>query len=511
MKLMRRSKILGMAITERSVTVAELSFAHQPATIVRTAELALGPELTLDDPTTLGQRLSHFLREKGFSASRAVVGVPAKWLMAREKEIPPASAELAASTLKIQAERDFGAETKDLVLDYAGEPNERLGQRVLLVAMLRERLDRVVQAVEQSGLTVLAVTSSTLALAAALGGASSLQPAGGQRNNRSAEADPAKTPRDGEKRQGLLLALSGDAAELTMTGEGGLPLLRHLPVPMSSEHLANGKSEATVASLGSELRRAVALLPKASEGRAMWLWDGLGLSSQAVETLTQRAGFPVQSAPELRDVKTNGDTHHNGQEALVPRLQRFGPAIALALTPEHPAIDMLHPRLAEKKKQRISRQTIWGTAIALAVVLAGAYLVWDVQHKEKVLADLQTKLKGVGTDVATAMARTGKVSVARGWFPEKRPSYLSCLREITQAFPTEGSIWATSFTLKETPQGFKGVLSGRATDQGPIRDVLGKLQNNKKFADVKNGPMREAGGKSKDWTFSISFTFKALE
>jgi len=34
-----------------------------------------------------------FLRERGFGASRTVVGIPAKWLIAMERDVPPAGEE----------------------------------------------------------------------------------------------------------------------------------------------------------------------------------------------------------------------------------------------------------------------------------------------------------------------------------------------------------------------------------------------------------------------------------
>src|SRR5688572_13517726 len=106
------SSFLGIAIGERSLTVAEVSQSHGKWEVRRCAQF----EPPADNP---GEALSRFLRENGFSASQAVVGLPAKWIVAREKDIPPADSEMAADVLRLQAERLFSSELKDLIFDYA--------------------------------------------------------------------------------------------------------------------------------------------------------------------------------------------------------------------------------------------------------------------------------------------------------------------------------------------------------------------------------------------------------
>src|SRR5687767_14801359 len=154
------SSFLGIAIGERSLAVVEVSASRGAWEVRRCAQF----DPPAENP---GEAFGAFLREKRFSASQAVVGLPAKWIVAREKGIPPADETMAADVLRLQAERLFSSELKDLIFDYAGTPDPNAPGKVLLLAMPRQQLDRAVAMLETAGLTVAGVLPSTLALAAA--------------------------------------------------------------------------------------------------------------------------------------------------------------------------------------------------------------------------------------------------------------------------------------------------------------------------------------------------------
>jgi hypothetical protein len=78
----RSNSFLGLAVGERAVACAEVQVQGDRRTVRRTATFTFGPDLSLDKPEAAGQALAAFLRQKKFSASRAVVGLPAGWLIA---------------------------------------------------------------------------------------------------------------------------------------------------------------------------------------------------------------------------------------------------------------------------------------------------------------------------------------------------------------------------------------------------------------------------------------------
>ena len=84
------------------------------------AELVYPEGLVLTRPEELGKALAAFLRDNQFTATDAVVGIPARWLVVKPKDVPPADAATLVPMLRLQAEADFSSELKDLVYDFVG-------------------------------------------------------------------------------------------------------------------------------------------------------------------------------------------------------------------------------------------------------------------------------------------------------------------------------------------------------------------------------------------------------
>jgi hypothetical protein len=489
MKWTGKQSFLGIAFGERSVGVAEIGppsrgggggSAGGAWEVRRAAEFQ--PSSSLDDAATV-DAFKAFLREFGFGASRAVVGVPARWVVAREREVPPSSDEQASSVLRMQAERMFSAELGELTVDYAGTADPTGARNVLLVALPKRQLERVVKLVEGAGREVAAVMPSTLALSDAIAP--------------DAGAD------------GLVLNIGGDAVELSARRGGAPKLLRHLSARGNDFASANGAREAAVTSLAGEIRRPVALMPRGggmpvgstASAESLHLWDGVGLGAGDATTLARQAGVDLRGgdAP-LRSMGLTGKS---------PEVARFAPALALAVAgarPHRGAVDFLHPRLAPPKKRRIGRRGAWAIAIASAAAMLLLALWIDVRWSESNVADLKSKLDALKPAVQTSELTAQHISTARGWYPEGRPAVLDCLHEIAAAFPDNGEpIYVLKFTLPETRH---GSFSGKSPNRALVLDLVDRLHANKNFADVKPDYTLDAGGSSNEVAFSISFTYQ---
>jgi hypothetical protein len=468
-----QNSVLGLVVGERSIIAAEVSVARDRRAVKRTAEFLFPAGTSLEKPDELGMALSQFLRQNQFSTSKAVIGVPARWLMARDKDLPPATAELAASTLRLQAERHSSAD--DLVFDYAGEPDPRKPRKVLLAAMLRPQMEKLERMADAAGLRLMGITSATLALAnAAVNG-------------------PGNS---------LLLTIAPDAMELAARHEGTPVLLRHLASSNASAALKNGGAQDVASMIGSEIRRVVTLMPPNGEAsRSITLWDSLGLTEGELPILQDRAGLAVESGGDLKSI---GISSPSDQQAT-----RFAPAIALAMSGAQGRLplDFMHSRLATKKESRLGRRTVWGIILGVAAVALLTFLLIDQRNREADLAALDAHLKKIGPDIKAAENLTEKVSYGRGWY-ETRPPVLECLREITRAFRDDEPIWVSNFTLRDNN---KGTLKGRAADRRYINDLQERLQTNKNFSDVRLQEFREVGGSSREISFSLNFVFKATE
>lgn len=499
-----RHHYLGIAIGERSITVAEVAPRHGvsaaapgvPAWEVRRAAefiLPAPPEGASDDAAAaaIGAVLAKFLRDNGFGgAGRAVVGVPARWLVARERELPPTSPDQANEILRLQAERMFSAELGELTVDYAGQADANNARGVLLVAMPNKQLRRVVSIVEAAGKQVTAVMPSTLALADAVAAANA-----------------------NDNHDGIVLSLSGDAVELSAHRAGSPKVLRHLPVRGPDLASSNGTRESAMSMLAGEIRRTVAMMPRGvpagpagiapRSAEGLHVWDGIGLDAQDAATLAQQAGVDLRGGTGATALSALGvASSAGGSEA------RFAPALALALsgaTRRPGAVDFLHPRLAEPKKQLIGRREGWAIFIGLACLLALGALYWDVKRTESAIAEIRTNLDAQAPLLQDATLTAAHVGTARGWFHGGRPPVLECLRDITSQFPDGGeAIYFTKLTLPENRQ---GRATGKAPNRDLVYDLIDHMNASKIFQGAKSDYTLEAGGQSSEVAFSISFTY----
>lgn len=479
--IMRPSSFLGISVSERAIACAEITTAGERRTVRRLASFNLPQGVSFDNPDAAGQAIHAFLRENQFSASRAVVGVPAKWLIAMEREIPPSDDETAEAMLRLQAERLAVSESGEMVFDYVGEADRTSARKVLLTAMLRQRLDQVEAALDTAGLSVLAISSSALTLA----------------RGAAAHAD-----------QNLpMVLLNRGGAEVVFRHQGAPRSLRHVSVMA-----VNGHGPVPVGPLSAELSRAVALVPTNGNGsgREMLLWDGVGLSDADLSELSSRMGFSVRHSDALGLLGLQASPDLGSKAVVDEKAQLFAPALSLALAGADRTLlplDFKHSRLSAPRTSRVSRRTMW-LAITATVVVGGLiYLYLLVGARESHAADLRKQLKDMGPQIKANEALADRVNYARGYF-ETRPPVLECLRELTTTFRDNDPIWVTSVSMKDSR---KGILQGKAADKNAANALVDRIRGNKKFAEVKIGEIRDVGGKSRDVTFQISFTFTAPE
>jgi len=469
-------KILGLAIEERSVLAAEIRIVGGRCELKHAAEFVFPKDLSVDDPTPLGRLLRQFLRENHFAAKRAVLGIPAKWLLVKEKTIPPAGAEAIAGILRMQAERDFSSDLTDLVIDYTDGTDSDQGRSVLLVTTLREKMDRVLAMAHAAGLRVQSVTSSAMALASAA--------------TDQSRPGPVYT-----------LHLRPHYAELTIQAGRRFRLVRHLPATNSE------CTEPSLEGIADQMRQVVSLLPRSqasAEPEGLVIWDGAGLAPAALHSLGERFRLQVKVSEGLSALGIAGTCFAHEADGKC-----FAVAAALGLAgvrPGQPAIDFLHSRLVAKKKTALGRRVLWAT-VAAALVVAGVFVLLDWQEEEEDLAALKNRLEEMKEDIQAAKSMIKKVSFARDSY-DRTPRFLDCLRGLTLAFPAEGGIWATSLALRED---MRGIVSGKAADERVVLEVLDALKRGDAFSDVKLLHMREAGMSSREVSFAVSFAFLGTE
>jgi hypothetical protein len=479
----RGSSYLGVAVGDRAITCAEVAAAGSSRHAVRrTATFVPGEGMSLETPDATGQALAAFLRQKKFTATRAVVGVPARWLIAVEKEVPPADEEQAKAALRLQAERLAVAEHGEVVFDFAGRTDRAQLSKVLLVGMLRQRLENVERLLDAAGMNVISITSTGLALAS------------------------ATAARGGD---GGVLALVPGGGELVWRAGGSPRMLRHVPVAANGQVAPAGPASP----IESELRRMIAMAPTNGSvaSRSLLVLDGVGVEPERAAALSDRLGVPVKSAgaAEALGLASAMVAPADSDSTDLQAPGKFAPAMALALAgarPELMPVDFKHSRLTPPKPQRIGRPAVWGGILgaAVLVLLISMYVV--TSQKENDLEGLNDQLKKIDPDVKAAKANIARLQYGRGFF-DARPPVLDALRDITQSFHDEERVWATGVTFKDAGAITRGTLTGKAADQQTALTLLNRLQKNKRFAEVKAPDLRKADERSGEWAFTISFVY----
>ncbi|HEY4328152.1 MAG TPA: pilus assembly protein PilM, partial [Phycisphaerae bacterium] len=364
------NKILGMAVGQKSIHIAEVSSKGSSYAVSVCAEFVFPEGLSLSTPDKLGHELQKFLKAKQFSTKEVVMGLPAKRLVTRRKEIPAANAATAATVLRVQAEGEFSSELDNLIMDFAGTPSIAEPSTVLLIATNKVLVDECRTMAEAAGLRVAAITSTT----AALGRATSRLPGG----------------------DGLVLNMGPTGAEL---------VIQHGLLPAHLRHLNMAGGGESVSMLANEIRRTVAAIPRNGTPMTLALWN----SSEAENpqsVLEQRLAMPV-TMPNVTNLVSTGSQDTRG----------YAPAVALALSAMESglAVDFLHSRLAPPKAAGMSLQKRLAILGGIVVVSIVGYGYYDLSNKQADLDNVQASITKQSKPVAIADQQIQRFDAARSW------------------------------------------------------------------------------------------------
>ncbi len=501
-------RVLGIAFEERYAVVSEVRLARGVRPEERTGEFQFPEETGWQDPQRLGKAFGQFLREQHFSARRAVAGLPAKWLMSREVNVPPAAPAATANIVRLEAEREFSPDPTALGLDYADALDASAARPVFLVGALRERIQQVQAVAEAARLKLLAVTSSALAVSSAT--------------------------TDSSAAVGLTLVLRPGNSDLVASLGRHFCVMQHVPISEPGSGGIESAPGVVVGALETEVRRALGTVARShtQEGAAeLTIWDGIGLPPDALRGMTAHLGFEVKLRSQLPEVSLRP-----AQTGEAPALVRFIPATALgisALNGHRPAIDLLHSRLQPPAERLLGRRAMLALGAAAAIAAVGFALTYYWHREQASVARKMAQYERLKPQIDAAQELVDKIGATRDWY-DGRPRLLDCLRELTMATSSDGRVWFTKVTIKpvivaETraaaPQAGKPVqakpapkkmldvaLIGAASDERPLLEFRDRLGRVKGVSDVKTSMNSRTGAKAgREVGFSLSYNYIAPE
>jgi len=462
--------LLGLAIDEHGVMVAEIGGRSGRPDVRRVGHWAFPAPFDGGQAQELGHQFKQYLRANHFSSKQAVIGIPTKWVVAREIVAPPANPEALAGMLAIQAERAFSLNASELIFDYCGQPSTSEGRKILLLAARRQMIEQVKEIATVAGLQVQGVTVSALAF-----------------DRERSKADAAR---------GFGLYARPTYCEFWSQGAGRPDALKHVPMPST-----NGMPDDRTQRLAAALQRLIMLMPQQGQTPPyqVTLYDACGGSEGLVDRLNERLAPQItvrQGGAEL-----SGGLRLEGAESIA--------AAAVAMTGagmSKPQVDFLNPRIGRRQTSPHKRLVGWGVFAAAAVVLVVGAVLVDWQRTRSDIGTYTEQLEGMSGDLEKARAVVDRMAYARSW-TSQTPEFLECLRQLTMAFPEAPTVWATSLALNENSE---GSLVGRAVDDTGIIEVQDRIKQNGAFSDVQMIHIRDVGRNSNEKEFALKFKFQGV-
>ncbi len=459
-----RHRTLGIALQEQGLLVVEARPSGKQADLRGAVRMDAPPESLPGGAAALAPQLRAFLKEHDLHGHRAVVGMPARWLVSREMSVPPVEPAQLAGLLRLRAEREIAADVGRLVADYSRAEDGEPGGTVLLVAMLQEHLDQVKAMCREAGLRLEAVVPTVMVLAAAA-------PGPGCR---------------------VVLNVGENATDVAIVTDGAFRIVREVPA-------------AEPDALAGAVRRMLAPLGGPPGQVVVWGQAPEGLEDH----LAGRLGMPVVAGESVATV------HPAGGSSGRP----FAGAAALALADSDPAarpVNFTASRLAQAHKFRIGRRAVWAAALTLTVLLAVGAVLYNWQQNKEDVAGLQAQLKRMQPQIDSATQLVDRVNQTRGWY-DRRPPFLECLRALSSVFPKDGRIYAVSVGVsmvtdqKTHVESMQCVVTGKARDDSLVLKLVDALKASPQFANVKTDNLTGSQSADRTWSFAIHFTFVGSE
>jgi|LSQX01.3.fsa_nt_gb hypothetical protein len=460
--MFKKKTFLGILLGEHSFFVSELSFKGKTYFVNRSFEWVLPDNIS--DTEQLGVQLQSFLRSKRFSLSSPVIfGVPAKWVLLKDKRVPPADKETLLNLLRIESEKDFSIPLDELVFDYTTfGVKETDGQNLLLLAINKSKMNWISKISKKAKLKPKAIIPYSFALLTTKGVPSN----------------------------SLVIYFGKESSELVFFVNGMPASLKHLGAftEISEDAQEERVSSSKLDFISREIKRFFTIPPDYQDvtiPTELIVLDDYGLTEDELKIIEKNVSVPCKVLGKEDAFRASIGLASNGRD--------------IRTLP----INFLHSKLLIRKKIGW-KDNLLKVAVAIGVVLILIGIgILDVKNKTNEVEILKKQLSKISPELDTAKETLDFISSMQDWRGEKM-AFIECLREMTLSFPAEERIWVTSIAIRED---MRNLISGKAVDSKNVMEFIKNLQKNDRFSDVKLLYIRQSGGGARDNIFAISFVF----
>ena len=465
----RRTAVLGLSLDGGRLEGVALHRTNGPFQVQQSFSVALSLDPLTNDPELVGREIRNHLDAAGVRERFCVVGLPLKWALTTHVAIPDLPEADVASFLGIEAERGFPCDVSTLHVATARCPGVTGKQHALLVGVPRNHVARLEQALSAAKLKPL---SFSLAISA-------LQPA------------------ETSAGTGLMALLIGEThVGLQINAAGGVAALRALEGALELEASQRVLHADIVA---REVRITLGQLPPdlTETVRTIRIFGPSDLAQQLADELELRL--------DVMGLKIEPVTRYalDAFGTPLPADTVVRPAFSLAgeyLAGHAPAFEFLPPRIPAWKQaaQRYSSGKLQGAltaAGAVALLVGGLFFYQQCQ-----LWRLQAQWNGMAVKVGELESINKQIAQYRPWYDESVRG-LTILRNMTQAFPEDGSVTAKTVEIRDL---HSVTCTGTARNYQVLLQTLQRLRLLPQVRDANLGPTR---GQAPALQFSFAFVW----
>jgi hypothetical protein len=463
----RRKKLtslLGLVLDGSRLEGVVLRRPNGSLQVQQTFSVTLSLDPLTAAPELVGREIRNALDAAGVRERRCAVGVPLKWALTAQTELPALPEADAASLLQLEAERGFPCD----------------------VATLRLAHSRCALPEGRGYVTLAGIANSQLATLEQVLAAAKLKPVSFS-PGLAALQDPAAETSNGV----LALAIGESQVGLQITCGGGVAALRALEGAVENEgsrrtlhaDLVAREARITLAQLPAGLRESVRRI------RIFGPRDLAQTLADEMELRFEPMGLNVELvkgwSPEEFGLQFSPETAVSPAFSLAARLLAGRAPVFEFLPPKPTAWQQIATKYSSGRLRSA------GAAAAGVVLIAGGlFLFQEIQ-----LMLLRSQWSAMSAKAGELEGLQNQIRQYRPWFDDSFQS-LSILRQLTMAFPEDGAVTAKTVEIHD---GNVVSCSGTARDNAALLRTLSQLRAADGVADLKVDNIR---GKS-----PMQFTF----
>ena len=467
----RRKKLttlLGLALDGSKLDGVVLKRTNGSLAVLQKFSVTLALDPLTAAPELVGREIRNQLDAAGVRERACVVGVPVKWILTAQTELPPLPEADVKSLLQMEAERGFHSDVATLQISDSRSPLGDGKQNVLFAGIPNTHLAALEKILTAAKLKPVSFASPISAL---------------------------QFPGD-EKSGGVLaLAIGERNVSLQISAGGGVVALRSLEGAVEDEA---GRRVLHADVVARETRITLGQLPGA-------LRDAVkSIRIFGVRELAQPLADELELRFEPMGIKVELVSAYAPDEfgVTLPLDVSLSAAFSLAasfLAEQKLAFEFLPPKpnFIEQFVSKYSSgrlRTTGAVAVGIAAIILGLFLFQQIQ-----LWHYRAQWSRIAVKVGELQAIQDNIRQYRLWYDGTFPN-LAILRQLTLAFPEDGSVTAKNIEVRD---GSTVTCSGTARDYAALLAMQSRLRAADGVNDVKLEQIR--GKAPMQFVFAFKF------